>query len=609
MNRRRADTDLVVRTRVQKSNTKKDLSSQIIDAVENNNIEKLYELKDLCDRIHFEGEEIDYELPHDSLYDAMIDKLEEFKSSSKDLSKIMPDGNVYTNYIKHQTMISEMWMGSVDKTKTIPNIDDCIMMPKYDGNSCSIRIIRDEIDPDHKFIIEKVETRGRDKGLEHKSSDITNKFKGISEPLLNLINSHLVNDIKIFSNDFSFSSCTKLIVRGEVVMKQKDNKTCPATFASGKVNSKYLTEWSERDNLIFKPFELTRLYYSDTIYIPTQEEAVEFLSIYHKRFKPLIEDNIYETYEEFTNTLQEPLDGVVYCSNTWKYPIYKEQTMKSVYGKYGWKKSMDSETTAANLSVSLGHTGVISYVLNFLPVKINFKDITSSSISVSKLLEYNNLGPGSKIYVSLNNGAIPFISGYRNVKLPDEPKEEEVIIPQVIGRTRVAKKTQQQKNIEFYGEIIPFKIHTHCPWCGEELLLKKTKSQASLKCVNDKCPEIIKKKLEFFVQTIGIHGIKERTLENKLSKMDLEHVFTEIINKKNGEQNSIIQILKNVSTENFLIGLGVITKAKVNSYAKTNKIDITLPLLVTLPSFAYLFIEEESSFVSDTMKYILKCIK
>ena len=266
------------------------LSSQIKIAIVKNDVNNLYTLKDICDRIHSTGQNYNsytpHDLPSDTLYEEMVRKINSIATELKIVTQrglennsayIRKDGQgISSNDVKHrhEKYISDMWMGSITKLTDIKEIPDVILLPKFDGCSCGVRLKRSI---NGAFEVLEALTRGMDQGFETKKSNITDKFSQISGNLIHKLS--LLN--YTFINGRNFSEVTSLTLRGEIVLKTKETTaSAPASFVAGKING-YMEVWEDSLEFIeFIPYEFIRLYFSDDkydIYIPTQFEVIDLL--------------------------------------------------------------------------------------------------------------------------------------------------------------------------------------------------------------------------------------------------------------------------------------------------------------------------------------------
>lgn len=532
------------------------LKKQIKIAITNNDIDKMYELKDICDRMHSTGEGyknyIPGDLPTDTLYEELVRKID---SSAYDLrivsqkgletnaSYVRKDGQgISTNEVKHrhEKYISDMWMGSITKETEIKEIKNAMLLPKYDGCSCGVRIKRNAAG---KFELVEALTRGNDKGYSVKKSNITDKFAQISTTLLSSFSS---NEFQ-FKNKRKLSEATCITLRGEIVLKRRDTTdSAPASFAAGKINGGF-DVWEKAINLLeFIPYEIMRIYFSDDpydIYVPTQSEVIELLGkfdlfdtdiIDYLDLSPNSLDYVIQHFHSLESIITEPIDGVVYCSQDWKYPLRKEETTPKSYGKYAWKPSSEATTILQNINYSLARDGKFTFILCYEPIKINGKTYKQAKTATSRLLNFKGIGIGSIITVKLAGDISPMIDDFINES----------------------------------DDIIPYEIPNKCPFCNKQTQLKNGKTP-TLSCVNPSCPEVLKQKMKNFLSELGIKGIAEGKL-NALESITLFQVDKTYLTgprtsrTRTTNDNSLLNILKRTDTRTFLKALGLGGRTKID---------------------------------------------
>ena len=148
---------------------------------------------------------------------------------------------------------------------------------------------------------------------------------------------------------------------GEVVLNslQIAEGQVPASVIAGKLNGG-IDVWTQYlEHITFKPFELVRVI-SRTMYTVSQLEAIELFNtlgfncpyVLAKRIRPTEKSleyvkSLYET--NFKGAVNEPCDGVVYCSQHWVYPFDKSDNGKTDYGKYAWKPSNEATSVITGI--------------------------------------------------------------------------------------------------------------------------------------------------------------------------------------------------------------------------------------------------------------------
>lgn len=161
-----------------------------------------------------------------------------------------------------------------------------------------------------------------------------------------------------------------------------------------------------------------------------------------------------------------------------------------------WKYKSNLETTILrDVEFNVGATGAISVVGVFDPVE--FQGATLTRASFGSLDLYRKMHPriGDLIAVSRRGDIIPYIEG--------------VVLEESDGI-----------HLDIY----------ECPHCKSPL--------ADNKCVNKKCPEILRLKLTQFIRGIGVKGIGESLVRGLISK----GIVTSIPDVYNSDARSILEI-------------------------------------------------------------------
>lgn len=276
---------------------------------------------------------------------------------------------------------------------------------------------------------------------------------------------------------------------------------------------------------------------SPTSFVPTQQSALEILKMFGLINYPYVNTDIDGNYnmeqlmEYYEKHVKEPIDGIVYCSKHWTYPVVVEETAKRVnYGKYKWKRSNARQTKIINVEYSIGKTGKITPILQLNPTIINNKRYSSSRTTFSNLVKFKSkckkyakeFGKGLVCNLVLKSDINPYV---------DE------VYP------------------EFSGEVEGISLITTCPYCGNDLKRNDKKdSVIVIECDNDQCPGINQYRLKDFLKQIGCKGKinyeKLRELIENCSGNELL-IYCGIISKKEAEklrekfEGNAVELLKN----------------------------------------------------------------
>jgi len=616
------------------------LVENIKKAITDVDIEKLYNYKAICDRLHNSIPVKDYsieDLPSDELYEDMINVLHKGESIAMRLDKEKYSGRRNAAFVRKDTgyvslegtkfvkgsTISDLWMGSIPKIKKYEPINDVMFMPKFDGVSCGLRLKRNNT---NEFELDSAITRGIEVGYTRKSTDLKDKMlKILTEFIININNS-----------EFQFESCNmkdvkQINLRGEIVLKDKSSSTsAPAAIVSGKVNGGEQVWNYYCENIEYIPVEIIRIIdKDDKISRPTQEFCIKFfrtLGFYSYSDTDLMSNvssstsdtssnidlslapssnvssstsdtssastsdtssnidlslapssnvssstsdtssvNINEIFNYFTTLIQNPLDGVVYCSKLWQYPQCKAETNASVYGKFAWKPTSKTETILKEIEYNIARDGKINLELIYDPVNINGKNYSRAKTSIRQLLILDGIGIGSTITVKLMGDISPMIVEF-------EPNDE----------------------------IKSYKLIDKCPWCKSTLKLETKKDQSTLKCLNLNCREIIKQKMKNFLTVIGVKGVAEKRLES-LKEITLQEIENKYV-------KTLKDIIKQVNTKTFLVALGFGGVTQVNKLLKSTDLEYrdVLPITKNYDELIKLINKHRSptdEFTTNIMKY------
>lgn len=457
------------------------LSDEIKVAITKGYAPTLAKLINICENLH-RGIEVDgYEIsdiPSDSLFEQLKQKYEEVRAAVA--SKIATGKKVST---KKGKILSDMHMAKDAIIKNSVSLLDntiVICMPKYDGVSCAIRFVwNDEID---SFIVDAAETRGTDVGFTHKNTNMKDR-------MIQLLESDTCPWIERFNK--LHSKYKTVTVRGEVVLVDKSIQPA-APYVAGKINSK--SKILDAEGVIgFKMFEITRMIdLEGNISVPSQKVACSLISQIDKTIPfEIIEltsdstQQLMQVYEKWNETLDSPIDGVVYCDLKWKYPQTETEASGVNYGKYALKPMQLVPTIFERVEYKVAKDGKLSPIIFYKQVSIAGKKYAKAKSSITELLRFiedKHVGPGSTIDLKLCASIIP--------------KVEDVVVD-----------TSDK----------PIKLITHCPDCGSELVLKRNKI-ATLTCINPTCKGIVIKQLVTLLKTLKITGYAEKTVENILGE-------------------------------------------------------------------------------------------
>ena len=556
------------------------LTERIKIAIAKRDITALYELKDICDYLHTYGEPYkNYtpeDLPPDSLYEEMVRLID---STANDITSTTIIDQATDPNVKHRhtKLLSDMWMGSITKETEIVEIKDAMLMPKFDGCSCGVKLKR--YTSGGKFELVEALTRGVEEGYTRNRSNITERFNMIAARLVEALNSPDANAY-IFSNEKPFANVLQLTLRGEIVLRDRTlTDSAPASVVAGKING-HLKVWTESlAKIEFIPYEIMRFNYDLTDYfnnyVPTQNEVIDFFTTINLINFPVITQNltqeslsdVQDYFASLHDAIPQPMDGVVYCPNYWRYPITKEATTPKQYGKYAWKPSSEATSILRNITYSLARDGKITFMLNYDPVRINGKNYRNAKTATSRMIQLEGIGIGSVITVKLAGDISPMITDFLNA-----------------------------------DPIEPFTFPTTCPFCNTKTILKTKSKTPTFSCPNPLCPEVVKQKMINFLSILKINGIAAGKL-SRLSTVTLSNVVNEYL-----DEHKFITIIGRCDVRTFLVALGIGGTQAVSKRIKSFSIQIN-PLDNVKNNFESLcaMLEEDMEkdpFIKECIDYI-----
>ena len=553
------------------------LEEQLIKAIDGDSIEELEKYISICDMLHKGICEIcgytTNDEPDDMKYEEAVSRLEELKKirEAERFETIIhaapppiEEYNPKTSSLKMENAKAArntlLFMDGIEMAEIIPNLSDVILMPKFDGCSLGVKIVKNG----DGFLITEAETRGTDNlNGKRNCQDKTEYLKEVAQDMINRMNEHIENPIMtIFYKDMSklgndnepltdeidLNNIDSLIIRGEFVSNDKENSKIegfPLTavgLAAGTINAKDKFN-VYKDYLDFVPFEIALIRIKKLVnheeiineYIPTQLTALKILNKLKMISYPFI--NVKEIDENFNmekalsffeRKIKQPLDGVVYCVNYWTYPSNKNETSKRVnYCKYKWKRHNSKQTRLIDITYAIGKTGKITPSLIFEGVSFNNKTYKHAKTTFNII---------------------------------DTFKEECENVGKVFGVGLICEMELKADMNPYISKIYPnistiteeINILETCPYCGTELTkeIKTSNKQRiiNISCSNDKCIGLLVQQLKDFFKQINFKGISDKTIM-KFNYEDFAQFYNDAIKNK----KEFDEIIYNLSTYDFLI--------------------------------------------------------
>ena len=381
-------------------------------------------------------------------------------------------------------------MLSLDKTKDIEVLKSFIgdrkyvVMPKYDGLSCSLLY--------KKGKLVRAETRGNGQVGE----DITH-------------NAMVIPSIPKWINDES----EEVIVDGEIICRNNifqknfsDQYSNSRNFAAGSIRLLDANECGKR-GLEFWAWALIK---SDS---KTNSFDQNMLSLFNNRFYetwisskevPSIEAAISEI-KAWAAYYSIPIDGVVVRYDDEEYSSSLGNTAHHPRGALAFKFYDETYSTRLfNIEWTMGRLGTLTPVAVFESVEIDGAEVSRANlhnISIMKELLGDKPYQGQKIEVYRSN----------------------MIIPQIYS----ADKSEPTVRVEY------FEIPEICPYCGAKLAQKNEHGSIVLYCNNSECESNLVVRLDHFAGKKGldIKGLSRATLE-KLINYGWVNSIVDIFNLK-----------------------------------------------------------------------------
>ena len=367
-------------------------------------------------------------------------------------------------------------MLSLDKTKDIEVLKsfigdrEYVVMPKYDGLSCSLLY--------KKGKLVRAETRGNGQVGE----DITH-------------NTMVISSIPKIINDKS----EEVIIDGEILCRQNvfennfaDQYSNARNFTAGSIRLLDSKECEKR-GLEFWAWALIKSDYKTSSFDANLHHL--FLNgFYETAIIPdktkSLEDDI-EIIKSWAAYYSIPIDGVVVRYDDEEYSASLGNTAHHPRGALAFKFYDETYSSRLlNIEWTMGRMGTLTPVAVFEPIEIDGAVISRANlhnISIMKELLGNKPYQGQPIEVYRSN----------------------MIIPQIYS----ADKSEPTVRVEY------FEIPEICPYCGAELTQKNENGSIVLYCNNSECESNLIVRLDHFAGKKGldIKGLSRATLEKLIN--------------------------------------------------------------------------------------------
>lgn len=485
------------------------LTDQLAIAVANKDVDELKRLLHICDSLH-KGKAVEgytsEDLPPDDNYEEALRAYRSLTTVPKPTVELLPD-ELDDLYMPRDAIIKDSVARMTGKV---------ICLPKYDGVSCAVRFVRNGA----RFVIDKAVTRGVDHGFNHKNTDMTATMTDFLKTCT-------------WIRKLSKVKAKQLTVRGEIVLIDKTAcSSAPASFVAGLVNSK--SKVLDPDHVLgFKLFEITRYIKEDgTSMVPTQLQACSIISKLDGTIPYVIvdlptngTDTLMKLYDEW-QSLDAPIDGVVYCEPDWHYPHYaSDVSSKAGYGKYALKPNLFGHALFKEIEYTIAKDGLLSPIVHFEPVMIQRKTYQTSKVSTATLIKMmeDGLHKGSTLELKVAAGIMPAV-------------------------TRVIDNSNH----------CYMHLPTDCPFCKSALKRNDGKIP-TIRCTNERCIGVVAKYIVNMVKVLQIAGYGEITVMKLLKSGTYEDAFRRL-----DASADLKGKLSEATVANVLCALSIATRTSVS---------------------------------------------
>lgn len=244
-------------------------------------------------------------------------------------------------------------------------------------------------------------------------------------------------------------------------------------------------------------------------------------------------------YTEKREQLSYGIDGIVIKVNSMAQQAALGHTVKSPKWMIAYKfPAEEVVSTLEAIEVSVGRTGAVTPTAVLTPVQVAGTTVKRASLHNEDLIREKDLRIGDRVVIH---------------KAGD-------IIPEVVNVLTSERTGQEQ----------PFQMPTHCPECGSALV--RLEEEVALRCINPKCPALIREGLIHFVSrdAMAIDGLGEKVITQLFSHELVADVadlykltFDQLIALDRMGEKSVTKLLEAIerskanSLERLLFGLGI----------------------------------------------------
>ncbi|MCP1223725.1 NAD-dependent DNA ligase LigA [Sebaldella sp. S0638] len=256
---------------------------------------------------------------------------------------------------------------------------------------------------------------------------------------------------------------------------------------------------------------------------------------------------VFEIYKDFSllekaiekwhierEKLDFETDGLVIKLDEFAYYEKLGATTKSPRWAIAYKFPAEkAKTKLLDITFQVGRTGVITPVAELEPVELSGSVVRRASLHNFDEIKRKDIKIGDFVYI----------------------EKAAEIIPQVIEPV-ISERTGSEKEIE---------MPENCPSCGHKLV--KVEDQVAIKCINPACPEIIKRKIEYFVSrdAMNITGLGEKIIEKFIELGKIKDIVDIYSLHEYREELETLEKMGKKSVENLL---NSIEESKKREYSK-----------------------------------------
>jgi DNA ligase (NAD+) len=252
--------------------------------------------------------------------------------------------------------------------------------------------------------------------------------------------------------------------------------------------------------------------------------------------------DVFDYINEYTkkrDALPYGIDGIVVKVDSMDQQRQLGNTVKSPRWMIAYKfPAEEVVTTLEAIEVSVGRTGAVTPTAVLTPVSVAGTTVKRASLHNEDLIQEKDIRIGDRVVIR---------------KAGD-------IIPEVVNVL-----TEQRT-----GDEVPYAMPTTCPECGSELV--RLEEEVALRCINPKCPALIREGLIHFVSrgAMNIDGLGEKVITQLFEKKliaDVADLYklnrADLISMERMGEKSTDNLLKAIehskenSLEHLLFGLGI----------------------------------------------------